>query len=525
MQTQQQRDPFSRFRAWLNNNNFGQYLLPVLAAAAVYGLAILGGMIIGGTSFGFYVIAAAFGIIVTLLIGIYPSTGAYILIFFIYANIADVLEAKYGIADSNRYLISLILVGTLARRVMIDNKPIIFRSTEMSVFALGLAILLSLIFSATEISNAAEGSADALRVAINWIKDFIIFFVVVQFSVDEAVWKNTHVVLIGTAALLSVTTVIQALSGTTNEMFLGLAKAPATNPLALAETPRITGPVDDPNFFAMELLIALPLAFYIGLMNHKRLVKVICAAICLFILTAIGFTYSRGAFIAIAVVTGLIVVERKVGPQRVIVALLIAVPIFLTLAPAGLFNRISSISSLLTPSVGIQTDSSFRGRTSEISVSLLMFSDYPVLGVGFENYEAYYLEYSPQVGLDNRLEERQAHSLYFEILAEQGIVGFMVFLMMLAMVYNGLFRARRLLFRINRAEIVPRVTAVQFGLTAYLIASLFLHGDYERYFYLIVAMAAACSAFAEYQAQIFDGSKQSGHQSYYLIADQSEAVE
>ena len=45
-----------------------------------------------------------------------------------------------------------------------------------------------------------------------------------------------------------------------------------------------------------------------------------------------------------------------------------------------------------------------------------MFGDYPIFGVGPGNYPLHYLDYSQEIGLDPRLEQREAHSLYLEAL-------------------------------------------------------------------------------------------------------------
>ena len=75
----------------------------------------------------------------------------------------------------------------------------------------------------------------------------------------------------------------------------------------------------------------------------------------------------------------------------------------------------------------MRTEVSFRGRMSEYAVGFRMFRDNPVLGIGYDNYAANYLDYSMRIGLDPRRTERSAHSLYLEVLAEQGLLGLLLF--------------------------------------------------------------------------------------------------
>ena len=112
--------------------------------------------------------------------------------------------------------------------------------------------------------------------------------------------------------------------------------------------------------------------------------------------------------------------------------------------------------------------------------------------------------------MDGRLENREAHTFYFELLAEQGIIGFMVFMFMLVFLFRGTFRAKALLRELRRDDLAARVTALQFGLTGFLVASLFLHSAYPRYMYLLIGMVAACSAFAENQMAAYETNKEYG---------------
>ncbi len=79
------------------------------------------------------------------------------------------------------------------------------------------------------------------------------------------------------------------------------------------------------------------------------------------------------------------------------------------------------------------------------------------------------------------------------------MIGLVVFGTMLIVLFGGLRRARHLLASAHRRDLIPWVMGIQFGLVGYLLASLFLHGDYIRYFWLIVGFAASSSVLAEEQ--------------------------
>jgi O-antigen ligase len=178
---------------------------------------------------------------------------------------------------------------------------------------------------------------------------------------------------------------------------------------------------------------------------------------------------------------------------------LVLIAVLSPIIPPRFFDRISTLTDVLPSSNTLQTQTevSFRGRSSEAIVATQMFRDYPVLGVGHGNYRNMYLEYSSRLGIDARFENRQAHSLYLEIIAETGILGIVVFLIMLAVLFINLQRAKHLLIEMRRSSLNTWVNGIQYGFVAYLLASFFLHGDYIRYFWLIVGFVSASSVMAE----------------------------
>jgi hypothetical protein len=50
---------------------------------------------------------------------------------------------------------------------------------------------------------------------------------------------------------------------------------------------------------------------------------------------------------------------------------------------------------------------------------------------------------------------------------------------------------------VERTDLIPWVSALQLGLVSYLLTSIFLHGDYSRYLWLLIAFAAACTVMTE----------------------------
>lgn len=123
----------------------------------------------------------------------------------------------------------------------------------------------------------------------------------------------------------------------------------------------------------------------------------------------------------------------------------------------------------------------------------------PVLGVGSGNYTSSFGEYSERVGSAIRDYEepdatRYPHNLYLEVGAETGLVGLVTFFLGVLAAFLGLSRARTRLMAVGEVTGSALCLAFQIALAGYLISSLFLHGDFERYLWLLLAMAAALHA-------------------------------
>ena len=66
-----------------------------------------------------------------------------------------------------------------------------------------------------------------------------------------------------------------------------------------------------------------------------------------------------------------------------------------------------------------------------------MWADHPLVGVGPDNFEVHYQEYSEAIGTDPRPEQRGAHNLYLESLAETGLLGATAFFGVLWLALRG----------------------------------------------------------------------------------------
>jgi O-antigen ligase len=125
--------------------------------------------------------------------------------------------------------------------------------------------------------------------------------------------------------------------------------------------------------------------------------------------------------------------------------------------------------------------------------ALAAYTDHPVLGVGPGQYAAYHsVRYQglPEVSFREIPIPRRAHSLYLEIAAETGTVGLTIFMAIPLLLLMDLGRLRRALFA-RRPDLARLAASFTLMLLAYLGTGVFLHLAFERYYWVMIALAAS----------------------------------
>jgi len=201
---------------------------------------------------------------------------------------------------------------------------------------------------------------------------------------------------------------------------------------------------------------------------------------------SIVFTYSRGALLGFAAVSAPLIWHAK----RKWLLLLLAIPVgafALWFTPEQLVDRAETIQTF-------QQDHSAMQRIQAWGVSWNVAVAHPLTGAGFqldhadtERWLSHALFLSHEWG--NR--PRAAHSIYFQILGDQGFVGLGLFLGLLASTFLALGRARREALTLPGAEwLAEYANALRLGLIGYAVSGAFLSLGYFDLFYIFVAATA-----------------------------------
>lgn len=299
-------------------------------------------------------------------------------------------------------------------------------------------------------------------------------------------------------------------------MWLGVHTVLAVNGM-LHQGRGVGGWLGDENDFGMEMNVAIPVAFFMyqGATN-KGSKFLYVGLLAVFVMSLIA-TSSRGGFLGLLAVAAYCWFYSPKKLMSLLLGLCLAGLVSIA-APQEYWDRISSITEDKTMEEGTAGQ-----RVFTWGIGWEMFLDNPMFGVGQGNFPWAIGEYmGGRTWQTKSLAGRQAHSLYFTLLPELGLVGVMIFGAMVYVNYRDT-RVKNLVLptssgvsaRRDEADIqdlqISRATlygnAILGGMIGYLATSTFISTLYYPTFWIMMALAVALrnttQGYAESQPQGF----------------------
>ncbi len=237
-----------------------------------------------------------------------------------------------------------------------------------------------------------------------------------------------------------------------------------------------TSMIEGNNELAVAELMILPLLLYFLHRSRRLWLRLVYYASILLTAASILFSYSRGAFVAIGGVA-VVMIARSRYRFQALVAVLVLGGLLIGFVPAQWKERMGTIGSY-------QTDPSAMGRINAWHFAYNL-AKARLFGGGFRTFTPeLFATYAP-----NPVDVHDAHSIYFEVMAEQGFPGLGIFLLIL---FTTLFRLERLRRRFRRDPdrrwVGELSEMLQFSVLAYMLGGAFLGLAYfDLFYYLVVA--------------------------------------
>lgn len=227
----------------------------------------------------------------------------------------------------------------------------------------------------------------------------------------------------------------------------------------------------------LAMTMTLPLMWYLRLQTQRQWLRLgLLGAMGLTAIAILG-SHSRGALLAIGAAGFFLWLKSRNKAMLVLLALLM-LPVMFVMMPQEWRDRMATISDY-------QNDKSSMGRINAWGFALNAIKDRPIVGVGFQGFtpEAFH-RWAP-----DPTDWHDAHSIYFEILGEQGVPGLLIFLAILWLSW----RNAGVVLRLARGDpdwlwAYDMAAMIQVSLVAYMVGGAFLGLGYWDMPYTLAAI-------------------------------------
>jgi len=250
---------------------------------------------------------------------------------------------------------------------------------------------------------------------------------------------------------------------------------------------RVVGPPDtflaDNNGFGLALNMCLPSFYLLGRVETNKLLRraLKCAFACSIL--CVILTYSRGAFLGLVVVLAFLAWRSKYRVMGIALLALTSIAV-ISFAPSQWVDRMSTLRQ-----EGV--DSSAQQRLVSWGTTWNFVEDYPLMGGSFYTL--------PDVSIFQRYKTRDLpggflssgpHSIYFQVLGEQGFVGFAIYFGLAISCLMTLFSLRQRTFSVPHLKWISVYADIVFvSLIGFLVTGAFLgFADFDLYYQFVACV-------------------------------------
>ncbi|MGY4817166.1 O-antigen ligase family protein [Pseudomonas chlororaphis subsp. piscium] len=270
---------------------------------------------------------------------------------------------------------------------------------------------------------------------------------------------------------------------------------------------RAIGLLQDANYFALLIAMAVPPAILLALRERHWPLRLFWAGVTLTLMAGMTKTDSRSGLLVVLFTIAIGAWHYRHRLQRlrpkhlgfVMFAVAIVVPLGIAALPADYVARIQSLSLLKSGSHS--ADTSLGRRTSYLVVGGQMIRENPLLGSGLGTFPIHYAQTGFASGFSENMNEpdlyRRAHNTYLELFSELGIPGGLSFVALLLMGLRNFERARLGWLHQGRQDQADIATHLGLSLLALAVFLLFLSAPNHKYLWIFLALSSVLRRQAE----------------------------
>jgi putative inorganic carbon (hco3(-)) transporter len=186
---------------------------------------------------------------------------------------------------------------------------------------------------------------------------------------------------------------------------------------------RTTGTLRSADVFGTTMVFCGLFMLHVGLRARRPLGRAAAVALFILAMVTVFLSFSRASWLAALLATtgALLLYRRHLGQLALFV-----VPALVLVWASGVLTQQFDLAEYRLSSA--QSEESALSRLPAAQAAVRMFDREPALGWGYENFDRYSRPFQGQVGdLVGAAKPHASHNLYLTTLAEQGIIGFALF--------------------------------------------------------------------------------------------------
>jgi|JI10StandDraft_1071094.scaffolds.fasta_scaffold83791_2 putative inorganic carbon (HCO3(-)) transporter len=427
-----------------------------------------------------------------------PSLGLMALIIVIFAQVQRAFTEFLGLPGPGQPLVGFLIMVIVIRMLLFNERSVNWLRNSFILVVYVVFLMVSVV--------AAQNMEPAITELIDLAQNILISSLAIYIIKESSSLRNAIWAVIFAGILMASISVYQNLTGTFSNEYWGFGGNEFSGYVG---RPRITGPYLTPNPYAQVLAIIFIVALDRTWHESKIILRLVAGAGALLCALALIFTDSRGGFANLIFTIFVYFLFNRPNFSAMLVISVFSL-VVIQFLPGNFAERILTLTELnpFKEDTAVVADESFRGRTSENIAAMMMFSDYPIFGVGLSNYGENYQKYSREIGLDPRREEREPASLYLQLLAEQGVIGTSVFLLLVVSIFMKLLKAQRDFKLLGMRDEMYITSALFASLAGYMFMSIYKNNAYTNVFWMLIAI---CISAAQIATNIMKPDEESGN--------------
>ncbi|MBZ0292919.1 MAG: O-antigen ligase family protein, partial [Anaerolineae bacterium] len=242
---------------------------------------------------------------------------------------------------------------------------------------------------------------------------------------------------------------------------------------------------------ARQFTIAFMFLFYLRgqLKGRRRILGLLMWVAQIYLLQGVAVTGSRTGIVivVIGIILMLLSPTSRIKPQRVILPAIVAATIYVAV-PDTFWD---SMWNSIFPTIEEGGDT-LATRYELWDTAIRMVQDKPFTGVGINQFQRNVLAYSDP--LSSTVVVTGAHSIYFSVLAETGVVGFVLYM---GMVGSSLIYAVRAAFRMQNEDLKNLAYLWFVALVLLLIGGITKQDQHDKLLWLVFGMCTGMNYFLQ----------------------------